>query len=73
MLNHPNDQLGAEVLAFLSVFMYDGNKVVQVIPCSLYSCCVYIFCYDCEKVLVVQSISETSLKLKFDCVKHKII
>ena len=31
MLNHPNDRVGAEVLAFLSVFMYDGNKDVQVI------------------------------------------
>ena len=30
MLIHPNDQVGAEVLAFLSVFMYDGNEVVQV-------------------------------------------
>ena len=30
MLNHPNDRVGAEVLAFLSVFMYDGNEVVQV-------------------------------------------
>ena len=30
MLNHPNDRIGAEVLSFLSVFMYDGNKVVQV-------------------------------------------
>ena len=30
MLNHPNDRVGAEVLSFLSVFMYDGNKVVQV-------------------------------------------
>ena len=31
MLNHPNDHVGAEVLAFLSDFMYDGNKEVQVI------------------------------------------
>ena len=30
MLNHPNDQVGAEVLAFLSVFMHDGNARVQV-------------------------------------------
>lgn len=31
MLNHPNDRVGAEVLSFLSIFMFDGNKVVQVI------------------------------------------
>ena len=30
MLNHPNDQVGTEVLAFLSVFMHDGNAHVQV-------------------------------------------
>ena len=45
MLNHPNDHIGAEVLSFLSVFMYDGNKVVQVMLSLLYvhlvTCCKY--------------------------------
>ena len=30
MLAHHNDATAAEVLAFLSVFLYDGNEVVQV-------------------------------------------
>ena len=41
MLNHPNDRVGAEVLAFLSVFMHDGNACVQVKHGALlhmYSC-----------------------------------
>ena len=30
MLAHHNDATAAEVLAFLSVFLYDGNEIVQV-------------------------------------------
>ena len=30
MLAHHNDITAAEVLAFLSVFLYDGNETVQV-------------------------------------------
>ena len=35
MLAHTNDAIAAEVLAFLSVFLYDGNRDVQV--CTLRS------------------------------------
>ena len=30
LLNHPNDSIVAEVFAFLSVFLHDGHKKVQV-------------------------------------------
>ena len=30
LLNHPNDNIVAEVFAFLSVFLHDGHKKVQV-------------------------------------------
>ena len=34
MLAHHNDATAAEVLAFLSVFLYDGNEMVQVSLCG---------------------------------------
>jgi len=30
LLSHPNERIAAEVLAFLSILLYTGNKTVQV-------------------------------------------
>ena len=38
MLAHHNDATAAEVLAFLSVFLYDGNEMVQVNLCGVCVC-----------------------------------
>jgi len=38
LLSHPNEKIAAEVLAFLSILLYTGNKTVQV--CNI--CILYI-------------------------------
>ena len=38
MLAHHNDATAAEVLAFLSVFLYDGNERVQVRLMCVFTC-----------------------------------
>ena len=36
LLNHPNGDIAAEAFAFLSVFLCDGNKKVQVSLSTIY-------------------------------------
>ena len=53
LLTHPNDKISAEVLAFLSMLMYGGNRNVQVMNLALILRISFDLALFCRKGLII--------------------